>query len=42
MLKIIAEGEVAQHFKESAVARGLAHALDIRGTDALLAGGDPL
>ena len=38
-LEVILEGEVAQHLKEGAVAGGNAHALDIRGADALLAGG---
>ena len=37
--EIIAEAEVAQHFKISAVAVVLAHAVNIRGADALLAGG---
>ena len=41
MLEVVAEGEVAQHLKVGAVAGGLAHALDVRGADALLAGGDP-
>ena len=40
MLEVIAEGEVAEHFKISAVAGGLADVLDIAGTDALLAGAD--
>ena len=39
VLKIIAEGEVAQHLEESAVTGSLTHVLDIAGTDALLAGG---
>ena len=38
-LEVILEGEVAQHLKEGAVAGSDAHALDIRGADALLAGG---
>ena len=38
-LEVILEGEVAQHLKEGAVAGGDADALDIRGADALLAGG---
>ena len=38
-LEIILEAEVAQHFKEAAMACGNADALNIRGTDALLAGG---
>ena len=40
LLEIIAEGEVAQHLEEGAVAGGDAHPLDIRRADALLAGGD--
>ena len=40
MLEVIAEREVAEHFKISAVAGGLADILDIAGTDALLAGAD--
>ena len=39
ILEVILEGEVAQHFKEGAVAGSDANALDIRGADALLAGG---
>ena len=39
VLEVILEGEVAQHLKEGAVAGSDAHALDIRGADALLAGG---
>ena len=42
ILEIILEAEVAQHLKEGAMARGNAHALDVRGTDALLAGGHPM
>ena len=38
-LEVILEGEVAQHLKEGAMAGGDAHTLDIRGADALLAGG---
>jgi hypothetical protein len=38
-LKVILEGEVAQHLEEGAVAGGDAHALDVRSADALLAGG---
>ena len=38
-LEVVLEGEVAQHLKEGAVAGSDAHALDIRGADALLAGG---
>ena len=41
-LKIIAEGEVTQHFKEGAVARGLADVIYIQSTNALLAGGNAL
>ena len=41
VLEIIAEREVAEHFKESAVAGGDADSLDIGGTDALLACCDP-
>ena len=39
-LEVIAEGEVAEHLEEGAVARGLADVLDVAGADALLAGGD--
>ena len=39
LLKVVLEGEVAQHLEEGAVAGGDAHALDVRGADALLAGG---
>ena len=42
VLEIIAEGEVAQHLEEGAVACGLAHVLDVAGADALLAGGHPV
>ena len=38
VFEVILEGEVAQHLKEGAVAGSDAHALDIRGADALLAG----
>ena len=38
-LEVILEGEVAQHLEEGAVAGGDADTLDIRGADALLAGG---
>ena len=38
VLEVILEGEVAQHLKEGAMAGSDAHALDIRGADALLAG----
>ena len=41
-LEVIAEGEVAQHLKIGAVTRGFADVLDIAGTDALLAGADPV
>ena len=40
MLEVVAEGEVAEHLKIRAVARGLADILDIAGADALLAGAD--
>ena len=39
-LEVVAEGEVAQHLEEGAVAGGLANVLDIAGADALLAGGN--
>ena len=39
LLEVILEAEVAQHLKEAAVAGRDADALNIRGTDALLAGG---
>ena len=39
-LEVIAEGEVAEHLEEGAVARGLADVFDVAGADALLAGGD--
>ncbi len=42
VFKVIAEREVAQHLKIGTVARRLAHALDIGGTNALLAGGHAL
>ena len=42
MLEVVAEGEVAEHLKIGAVARGLADILDIAGADALLAGADPV
>ena len=41
MLEIIPEGEISEHFKIRAVARGDADALNIRRTDAFLAGGHP-
>jgi len=39
VLEIIAKGEVAQHFKIGAVSCSNTHAIDIGGSDALLAGG---
>ena len=39
LLEVILEAEVAQHLKEAAMAGGDANALNIRCTDALLAGG---
>ena len=42
MLEVVAEGEVAEHLKIRAVARGLADVLDIAGADALLAGADAM
>ena len=39
-LEIILKAEVAQHFKERAVTRRDAHALNVRRADAFLAGGD--
>ena len=41
-LEVIAKGEVAQHLKIGAVAGSVADVLNIAGTDALLAGGDPV
>ena len=41
MFKIIAKGEVAQHLKKSAVAGGFTNIFNVRGADALLAGGNP-
>ena len=41
-LEVVAEGEVAQHFKISAMAGGLADVLDIAGADTLLTSADPL
>lgn len=38
MLEIIAEREVAEHFKISAVPRSMTHVFDIGGSNALLAG----
>ena len=38
-LEVIAEGEVAQHLEESAVAGRLSHVLQVTRADALLAGG---
>ena len=40
VLEVVAEGEVAQHLEEGAVARGLADVVDVAGADALLAGAD--
>ena len=40
VLEIIAERKVAQHFKIGAVARGMAHVVDVARADALLAGAD--
>ncbi len=40
--EVVAEGEVAQHLKISAVAGGLADVFDVAGADALLAGADPV
>ena len=40
VLEVVAEGEVAQHLEEGAVARGLAYVVDVAGAHALLAGGD--
>ena len=42
MLEIIPEGKIPKHFKECAMAGRLADIVDIPGTDALLAGGNPL
>ena len=42
VLEVIAEREVAQHLKIGAVAGSVADVLNIAGTDALLAGGDPV
>lgn len=41
-LEVIAEREIPEHLKESAVARGDSDALDVGRSDALLAGGDAL
>ena len=41
-LEVVTEREVAQHLKEGAVAGSVADVLNIAGTDALLAGGDPV
>ena len=38
--EVVAEGEVAEHLKEGAVAGGVSHAFEVGGTDALLAGRD--
>ena len=40
VLEVIAKGEVAQHLEIGAVAGGLAHIVDVTGTDALLTGAD--
>ena len=40
VLEVVAEGEVAQHLKIGAVTGGLAHVLNVAGTDALLTGAD--
>ena len=42
LLEVIAEGEVAQHLEEGAVAVGVADVVDVAGADALLAGADPV
>ena len=42
VLKVVAEGEVAQHLEIGAVAGGLADVLDVAGADTLLAGGHPV
>ena len=42
MLKVIAEGEVAEHLKIGAVARGMTDIVDIAGANALLAGAHAL
>jgi hypothetical protein len=39
LLEIVAKGEVAEHFKEGAVACGMTYALKVGGADALLTGG---
>ena len=41
-LEVIAEGEVPQHFKESVVPGGVPYVFNITGTNAFLAGGDPV
>ena len=40
-LKVVSEGEIAQHLKEGAMSGSLSDIVDIAGTDALLAGGNP-
>jgi hypothetical protein len=40
LLEVVTEGEVTKHFKECTVASGVTYALKVRGTDALLTGGD--
>ena len=42
MLKVITEGEVAQHFKIGAMAGSFADIFNIAGTDTLLTGTDPM
>ena len=42
LLEVVTEGEVAQHFEIGAVTSGLADVFNVAGTDALLAGADPL
>ena len=42
ILEVVAEGEVAEHFEVGTVTRGVAYAFQVRGTDALLAGGNAL
>ena len=40
LLEVVAEGEVAEHFEECTVTRGVTYALKVGGTDALLTGGN--
>ena len=42
MLEVVAEREVAEHFKKRAVARGMSDAFEVRRADTLLAGGDSM